>query len=236
MDGDGRAELVVLGNNSDKGCSADLSTADPTSGRPAWVGSDGAVAPYRGLAVFRDSANGWVGTRTLWNQHAYSVVNVCGDRGACAPGAGYGSIPMSQPRNWEVGFLNNFRQNVQGEGIFNAPDATVGLRASCDALSRVLLTASVRNLGSAILPEGVTVDFYVVEDDGTETLLGQAMTTGRLFPGQVAELELDSGLAAVDYGDNAFFARIRNEGASATFRECRDDNNESPRVMPACLL
>ncbi len=245
VDADGSAEIVMISNGADPtrwncnttshGVNWLLPAAPdaPDYPRPGWIGSDGANAAYRGITVFRATDNSWVGTRTLWNQHAYSVSNICGDRGdACSPPSTYGDIPQNQVPNWTVGFLNNFRQNIQGEGIFDAPDATVGLEVLC--LEPVHLRASVRNLGAALLTDGVEVGFYLVNADGSERELGRATTSTALFPGQVAVLELDAPSDVMATG-STFRARILIDPAMPTFQQCRDDNDQSEDVMPRCL-
>ena len=128
---------------------------------------------YSGITLFGDSANAWVGTRTLWSEHTYHVSNICDDRdSACDAPNTYGAIPKSEKKNWTLPWLNNFRQNVQDKGIFDAPDATVSLAAKCT--TPVQLEASLRNAGLASLPAGVEVGFYV----GTPgTLLGKVKST-----------------------------------------------------------
>ncbi len=249
VDGDGHADIVKIANGADPstssgwGCNgtyqgvnwnvpAPAGAAD--YGRPAWVGSDGAAAPYRGITVYRDAANSWVGTRTLWNEHAYSVSNICGDRGdPCMPPGSYGDIPQNQVDNWSVPFLNNFRQNVQGEGIFDAPDATVSLEVQCTA--PLMLQASVRNLGAAILPAGVTVGFYTVPGDGgAEVELGTGMTTTPLFPGQVGLVTFTPS-TGVSF-DDTFHARILVDPTMPLFHECDDTNDQSADVTGHCIM
>jgi len=250
VDSDGSAEIVMIANGAspvswqcdrvDSSVMRDWTQpampGDPDFGRPGWVGSDGVGAggaPYRGLVAFRAADNSWVGTRSLWNQHAYSVSNVCGDRGdACSPPSTYGDIPRDQVDNWSVGFLNNFRQNIQGEGIFDAPDATVTLAVLCETPAR--LRASVRNLGAAVLPAGVEVGFYV-DEAGAERELGRATTTGPLFPGQVEVVEITAPADVMAAG-NTFRARILIDPAMPTFQECDPDNNASDDVTPRCLM
>ncbi len=241
VDADGSAEIVMISNGASPtnwNCDtarwrAPAEPGDPDYPRPGWVGSDGASAAYRGITVFSASDSSWVGTRTLWNQHAYSVSNICGDRGdPCDPPSTYGDIPMSQVANWTVSFLNNFRQNIQGEGIFDAPDATVSLEVMCT--EPVHLVASVRNMGAALLPAGVEVGFYLVEG-GTERELGRATTTSALFPSQVEPVEIDAP-ADVTASGSVFRARILVDPDMPTFRECRDDNNDSGDVEPRCLM
>ncbi|HJL20557.1 MAG TPA: VCBS repeat-containing protein [Sandaracinaceae bacterium LLY-WYZ-13_1] len=248
VDSDGSAEIVMVANSASPSswhCDETYNGTDwtmpappgaPDEGRPGWVGSDGVGAggaAYRGLVVWRAADNSWVGTRSLWNQHAYSVSNICGDRGdACTPPSTYGDIPIEQVPNWTVGFLNNFRQNIQGEGIFDAPDATVTLEVLCT--TPVTLRASVRNLGAAVLTDGVEVA-VVLDEGGTERELGRATTTTPLFPGQVEVLEIEAP-ADVTAEGNVFRARIEVDPTMPTFRECREDNNQSDDVEPRCLM
>ena len=235
LDGDGSAEMLMVANGADPTrwrCNeAPWTSPDPESVRPAWEPPPGAAA-WRGLVVFRDRADSWVGTRKLWNQHAYSVTHVCDNSDdACHPAQPYGAVPRRMRPNWSLPWLNNFRQNAQGEGIFDAPDPTVSLFARCT--TPVELEASLRNLGEALLPSGIEVAFYVVTDDD-ERLLGTATTTTALFPGQSVVLNLTAP-DDVTTGDT-FRARIVRDPTMPTFRDCRLDNNESPDVMAACLL
>jgi len=113
-------------------------------------------AQYRGIVSFTDSAHSWVGTRTLWNEHAYHVTNICDDLDtACLAPNVYGSIPKVEQKNWTLPWLNNFRQNVQDHGLFNAPDIAVSVDVACS--SPAVVTVSVRNIGLASLPSGFII-------------------------------------------------------------------------------
>ncbi len=234
-DGDGHAEMLMIANGADpdrwKCDQAPWNEPDPDSVRPAWEPPPGQRA-WRGLALLGDTANSWVSTRTLWNQHTYHVTNICDPRDtACDPPGDYGTVPARERTNWTVPWLNNFRQNVQDTGLFDAPDAVVDLVADCS--EPVVLHAYVRNLGSAILPAGVTVGFYVRRPDGDE-LLGTADTDTALFPGQATEVryEADEGVSTSD----EFLARIEVDPDHPTFHECREDNNEAGPVTPNCNI
>ena len=98
------------------------------------------------------------------------------------------------------------------------------------------MRATVRNFGQAVLPAGVVVGFYV-EDPVGDRLLGTATTTSALFPGQVEEVSFVVNLAThgVTLND-LFYAAIVIDPQNRTFRECREDNNESERLEPAPLL
>ena len=149
---------------------------------------------------------------------------------ACLPGTYYGQIPTQQQKNWNKSWLNNFRQNVQDEGLFNAPDATVDLEADC--VSPVPLRVAVRNIGLAGLPAGVTVGVYAKQS--TDVLVATVATTKPLLPGQteVIQATADAMLATPN---DTFVARVIIDPNNITFNECRDDNNESPPVTPNCV-
>jgi hypothetical protein len=238
VDGDGHAEIVMISNGADPsaagwGCDvAPWNTPDATSVRPAWVAPDGDTA-YRGITVFRDSAESWVGTRPLWNQHTYHVTNVCdpGDT-ACVPPGAHGTIPAREQDNWALPWLNNFRQNVGEAGIFDAPDPTVTLAVLCTAPLR--LEASVRNVGAAILPPGVPVAFFRRDAGGTGIEIGRASTTRALFPSQVEVVAIDAPADAVE--TDIFYAEIVVDPVAPAFRQCRDDNDRSPDTSAFCLM
>ncbi|MFK7987476.1 MAG: FG-GAP-like repeat-containing protein [Sandaracinaceae bacterium] len=229
VDGDGHAEMVMISTGASPTSWTCAHHTTGTDGYPAWDAP--AYGPsWRGISVFRDAANAWVGTRTLWTQHAYHVTNTCDDRdSACDPAGGYGAIPTRPRANWTVPWLNNFRQNVQDDGIFDAPDATVGLRVECS--TPLELVASVRNLGRAVLPTGVEVGFFT-RDGGTDTEIGRATTTTPIFPGQVSEVTITT----TEPDASTFVAKILIDPAAPTFQQCRDDNDESDEVTARCLL
>jgi hypothetical protein len=232
VDGDGHAELVWLANGADPssagwGCDvAPWNQPDPSRNRPAWTKGPGVNGGYRGLAVFGDKTNSWVGTRTIWNQHAYSVTNVCDERdSACAPNASYGTIPASQKANWQLPWLDNFRQNVQDKGLFDAPDAIVSLTATCT--TPVKLKVSLRNAGLAALPAGVQIEVYREAGGG---LVDTLTTQTPLGAGQTVTFASDLTIADGTTSD-LYFAKIPT---GQSFRECREGNNESAHVKPLC--
>lgn len=237
VDGDGRAEILMVSNGADpgpNGWKCDVlpwNAPDPVMGRPAWVAPKYGPA-YRGIVAFGDRANGWVGTRTLWNQHAYHVTNICDDRDtACAPPNTYGSIPRVEKPSWLVPWLNNYRQNVQDKGLFDAPDATVSLTIEC--LDPPLVHPAVRNIGQASLPAGAEVEVFKVAGMA-EVSLGTAATTRALLPGQVEQLSVRAPPGLATFNDQ-FVARIKVDPQAPIFRECRSSNDASPVTKAVCL-
>lgn len=233
VDGDGHAEIVVISNGINPNmdgwkCNiAPWNTPDATTGRIAWTPAPGGGS-YRGITVYADREASWVGTRTLWNQHAYSVTNICaGDDDTCDMPRDYGTIPSPAKANWSLSWLNNFRQNVQREALFDAPDAVVSLLVLCDGTVEVVL----ENAGLGTLPPGVKIE--IVRTDGTkEEVLGEVTSLGGLLPGQRARLPFDIGEAIT--GKPTLIARIVVDEKNRTFHECREDNNVSVQVKALC--
>ncbi len=232
VDGDGHAELVKIANGADPErwtCAhhdAPGKIEPPhTEAFPVWEPEPNG-GDYRGITVLGDAENAWVGTRTLWNQHVYNVTNVCDPRdSACEAGSYYGQIPPNQRPNWEQPWLNNFRQNVQDQGVFDAPDVTVSLKVRC--ATPIPMEVAVRNVGLSGLPAGVEIGLY----KEPEVLLGTVTTTTALLPSQTEIIDYAGDAATTD----TFFARVLIDDQNPTFHECRDDNNESDHVTPECV-
>ncbi len=234
VDGDGHAEIVMVSNGADPSASgwkcdvAPWNQPDPAMNRKAWVKPAGAPA-YRGITIFGDRESSWVGTRTLWSQAAYFVSNICDSRdSACPAPATYGAIPAVGQRNWELSWLNNFRQNVQDGGLFNAPDAVISLSVLCT--SPVSFQVRVQNQGLSGLPAGVNVAVF---DDATNTQVASGVTSRVLLPGQSETLLLTASATALTAKDT-FVARIIIDPMNRTFNECRDANNQSAPATGRC--
>ncbi|NMB76467.1 MAG: VCBS repeat-containing protein [Myxococcales bacterium] len=182
---------------------------------------------FKGVRVFGDAQDNWVNTRRIWNQHAYSVTNVQES----------GAIPAVAPQNWKISWLNNFRQNAQGEGLFDAPDLAARglgyLPAGNCRVDGLRLFAFIVNRGTQSVRAGVPVSFYRGDPRAGGTLLGTVRTTLNLMPGEGEVVEfwwrdppidtpLDIHVVADDAGGGAQPAGEHNE--------CREHNNRG--VIP----
>ena len=226
VDGDGHAEILMVHNGANPWGIWHCAHHDGSDGYPAW--SLPAAGAYRGVTLLGDVANAWVGTRTLWNQHAYSVSNICDPRDtACSGNVYYGQIPAQQEKNWQQPWLNNFRQNVQDTGLFDAPDPVVDLDVACS--SPVDMTVYVRNLGFSTLPPGV--EAAVFKQSGEQ--LGSVFTTKVLLAGQTEQLAFSVPMAEADAND-VFYAELVVDPDQPIFRECRPENNRSAEVSADC--
>lgn len=218
IDADGNSEIVIVAN--------DRSAAIRTQCSDRYPGWSGARA---GVFVYGDSSDQWVRTRRVWNQHAYHVTNVGAD----------GSIPTDEDNNWEVEGLNNYRQNVQGAGVYNAPDLEIaGFDVSLEGCPESLrLRARIENVGSLGVPAGVPVAFYETLPGGPE-LIGVATTEDALLPGQTTTVELEVSIADLR-GDTEFEFRVSadddGEGGGVVV-ECNEGGNADALEGVACDL
>ncbi|MFU8806065.1 MAG: hypothetical protein ACNA8W_19795, partial [Bradymonadaceae bacterium] len=195
-----------------------------------WAGFDELGGPSRGIRVIKDRENRWVSTRPVWNQHAYSVTNVCdGQNDQLCPGVQNvaGAIPRGQVNNWQVGYLNNFRQNVQGEGLFNAPDLVILEFTTTCADEGLNLSIVVGNQGSRGVLSGIPVAVF----DKDDVLITVLETTQALLPGGRETLTFHWAGAPVEYGDGQtllIHARVDDDGTGAgIINECKEDNNHA---------
>ncbi len=205
VDNDGHADIVAISNDYS-------SITCPLDG-----------SQQQGVRVFGDVEGKWVRTRRIWNQHAYHVTNVEED----------GSIPPVETTNWTVPSLNNFRQNVQPEGEFSAPDLIVSLGPDCSPMAYGIV-ATVRNIGRAAVPAGVPVTFYAGDPAAGGTLLGTMSTTKELYPAEGEDLTLvpEENVQALRDGLVEAYAIVDEGNPVHTWRECRPDNNAASALVP----
>ena len=218
VDGDGNSEIVVVANNDQ----AVVRDNCPASYAAAFGVPVGSLPPEyargtAGVFVYGDAFDRWVPTRPIWNQYSYHVTNVLAS----------GAVPTTEADNWSTPGLNNYRQNVQGRGIFNAPDLEVTLEAAGMCAGRSLaLSAVVRNAGSRGVAAGVPVEF-VRTDVTPEVVVATAMTTVALLPGQTERITVTVSDIPVDT-DLTFEVRVDTPSASAPSGvaiECDEDDN-----------
>lgn len=211
VDNDDHAEIILMQNNYAFRC------------------EDGTWSS-KGIRVLGHPRNEWVRTRRIWNQHTYHVTNVNED----------GTIPSEERPNWSTPGLNNFRQNVQPDGLFNAPDLVLNdLRATTTHCSEgVGLSVRVVNRGTAGAPREVPVTFYDTTNDPA-VRVGTMPTSRPLLPGESEIVELRPSFrlpAGVEAGVFRFTAVI-NDPADVPRRdvhECDVSNNTVGPIDAHC--
>jgi hypothetical protein len=204
-DGDGNTEILVVANDTN-------AANDCGAGVPA----------RQGLYMYGDARDQWVPTRKVWTQHAYHVTNA----------TSAGNVPMVEDVNWTQPGLNNYRQNVQGDGVFNAPDLSVDLAIGLDLCDQnmLVLRARITNLGALGVVPGVAVSFH----RGTSAagpVVGTGVTTVPLLPGQstVVTAPVPNPAAATDY-----FVTVDGATAPGAVAECDESNNQDGIQSVSC--
>ncbi|BDC49797.1 hypothetical protein F183_A21130 [Bryobacterales bacterium F-183] len=158
IDRDGHADIVVPANSYYRG------------------GEDG---------IYVISGPNWVRTRSIWNQHAYSITNVNED----------GTIPRQPLPNWRQPGLNNFRLNTFEDPNLAtaAPDLTTSLISKNDAAfpSSVRLTSRVGN-GGGLQPQTqrIKVAFYRGDPASGGQLIATTETSRTLSPGEYEDVSV----------------------------------------------
>ena len=190
----------------------------PPAGTPGNGNTCRASRPMgtRGIRVFRDAADRWVGSRRVWNQHAYHVTNVGED----------GTIPRTSAAaaNWLDPTLNNFRQNVQGDAVPGAtPDLTSrGNPIECLADTTARLRASVCNRGTEPVGADLSVGFYDGDPGAGGMRLCNARTTRVLGIGTCEEVSCIWATPATMSPGIELWVVPDDEGQT---RECEEGNN-----------
>jgi hypothetical protein len=180
-----------------------------------------------GIEIWEDADNNWVRTRRVWNQHAYSVTNITED----------GQVPRSPSPNWLSSRLNNFRQNVQPGGLFDAPDFVVRSirRLTCDD-TQYTIEVIVGNDGSLSVPAGILTHLLVTTQDGRELDLGTVATTDWLLPGQSETFEVVFLIPeGPEVTEIVLSAHVDDDGAGGQqYNECDDENNAADSNPMRC--
>ncbi|MFA5625369.1 MAG: VCBS repeat-containing protein [Bradymonadales bacterium] len=182
INNDGAAEIVVGSTRGDCPTTHDLNEENGLDNCTSQITTNSQEVIKVGLRAFAAPNKDWVGTRKIWNQHAYSITNVRDD----------GTIPKKARPNWKVPGLNNFRLNVE-PGATNLPDLKVDKVSSdtyfCD--NSVTLLFEIHNTGWAAAPAGVPVTIYIINGEGQKTKIGEVHTKNDILPGQFEPISFE---------------------------------------------
>jgi hypothetical protein len=174
-----------------------------------------------GIVVWEDASDNWVRTRRVWNQHAYAITHITES----------GAVPAVPEINWQNERFNNFRQNVQPDGLFHAPDAAV--EGSICSVNEVVdgfevdLAVLVRNLGALAIPAGTPVALELVEGI-VVTPLGASATSIALQPGQFEVLAVTVAIpmgAQPPFTVRATIDPPAEDAPAGAINECDEANN-----------
>jgi len=167
-----------------------------------------------GIDIWEDVSDNWVRTRRIWNQHGYSITNVTEG----------GRIPEYPEPNWMLPRLNNFRQNVQPDGLFDAPDlALEDLEVEANnCITDVRFR--LRNAGALGVPPGIIVRVSIDDAVSGESWGETVETTLRLVPGGAEAFSLSFGGPPELEAERPVTVTVAID-PDAEVSECREDNN-----------
>ncbi|MBW2736334.1 MAG: VCBS repeat-containing protein, partial [Deltaproteobacteria bacterium] len=201
VDNDDHAEIVVANNNYAFKVCPDQS------------------ASKTGIKVFKDTTNdttnNWVRTRRIWNQHTYHVTNIDED----------GRVPRVEKQNWKNVVLNNFRQNVQPGGLFDAPDLQLD-KSAPTCTTRITVDIAVKNEGAAKIVPGVDVTLYLVDANG-DIALQTVATKTTIYPKQAETISFDVAVPAGSFNKTIeLYVVVDDDGqGKGMVNECEEENN-----------
>jgi len=179
VDANGRSEILIVANNINH-CS-DFEN----------------YQTRQGLFVYEDPNDRWVRTRSIWNQHAYSIDNILDG----------GMVPATQVKSWTT--HNTFRANRQGEVPLNAPDVAVtsvlGNALSCP--THFYFQATVQNRGTSGIPAGLPVSLYSQDNQ----LLQTVNVTTPIAPGGTVVVHFDYRVPSSQYNQDLDFFVVAND-------------------------
>lgn len=168
LDNDGHADMVTIAND--------------------YARMPNSTILVHGVRVFQDENNSWVNTRSVWNQHAYSITNVNDDL----------TIPARPQPSWLAHntYRANKRLDISATAVADATASYLRVRDGGGSTpSRI--TVRVGNGGALSTPTGLKVAFY--NGASGNTVLGAAVTSRALAAGEYEDLGIDvsGSLAAI---------------------------------------
>ncbi len=196
VDGNGRSEIVVVANDIDH-CS-DLFDGYETR---------------QGLYVYEDPNDRWVRTRSIWNQHAYSIDNVFDD----------GTMPDVVDPWWQS--HNTFRANRQGEVPLNAADVKIKSVQS-NAVScppDIDFQIAIQNEGMSAIPAGLPITIYDIDEDEP---VATVTVDEPIAPGTTTSVEATYHVPTHQYNVDLNFVVVANDDGTGdnVVYDCNPDN------------
>jgi hypothetical protein len=187
----------------------------------------------RAISVYGDEESTWRPARKVWNQHAYTILNVNDD--LTIPAA---PDPFWQVHNtWHSGFTPS---GVIQQGIDGPVDVSAEFLGWCETDcvgDSVTVFGRLINLADTTMPAGgVTLALYAVAADGTRTLVDTAATTADVPGGTTGgdvSFQVPKDLAI----DAVGFEVVADDigGGVGLWAECAEANNTATTLGALCV-
>lgn len=185
-----------------------------------------------GVRVLRDRLDRWTSSRSLWNQHIYTITNINDDQ----------TVPQTSAwkQNFTTAGLNNFRQNVQGvRGKNAAPDITCKLDKDnlCvqSADKSLTLKGVICNRGTKMVASKMPASFYDVSDGTLGTKYCTAYTATNVPVGGCLEVSCTLKDTEIVGKRIRMIANDDGNGGKTTV-ECNEDNNTDEVKLEICSV
>ncbi|HEY3669015.1 MAG TPA: VCBS repeat-containing protein [Polyangiaceae bacterium] len=179
-----------------------------------------------GIRILKDRLDRTASSRSLWNQHAYSITNINDD----------GTIPKTSAwlPNWKQPGMNNYRMQKQGAaGAQDAPDLTGKLDPQGACIidgATITLTGKVCNRGSKAVGADMPVTFY---DESNKVLCVSHTLTpvkGKNDCQPVSCTIKDKVMGKITMKVND------DNGGGQTAKECNSTNNTDTVTIDGCNI
>ncbi len=186
---------------------------------------------FTGVFVYRDALDRWASSRSMWNQHAYSVTNVNDN----------GTVPKTSAwmQNYLDPKLDNYRQNRQGSTSANLADITGALnKTDACTLTKdggVVFTGKVCNRGLRGVGANMPAAFYLGAASAGMSVC-QTVSNGPVPVGGCATVSCE--VPATNVAGGATITMVANDAGkgSRLVDECNYDNNTSSVVIDDCAV
>jgi subtilase family serine protease len=163
-----------------------------------------------GIRVYGGAGEGWVNARRIRNQNTYHITNVNDNS----------TIPQYESPSWLL--HNSYRvQAPVGEitNPYSTPNVTASYLRAIQTGTGLDLTVRVGNGGAIAAPSGVAVNFYNGDPAAGGVLIGTALTTRSLVPGDYQDITFHWNGAT---GSPNIYAVVNPDG---TLSECDTTDN-----------
>lgn len=190
------------------------------------VTHDGNFSGGAAFSIYRDAKNSWAPTRSVWNQHAYSITNINDDL----------TVPTTAVQNFTI--YNSFHSAQQlPPGVALGAELEAEILGSCDDdcdRGWFLVTGRARNSGVTTMPAGTWLALYAEEDGKTRLLVAEQTLSDT--PSGMSSEAVVFVVNADELGEaEQLLLQVDDDGTgTGTIAECEETNNEAVLKKPFC--